>query len=176
MSSTWYGSQAGEIADEGSAAEAAFLEWLNEYTRHEAEPGRTSWDEMRAAFMAGRANLEAVKSLLGRELQSANAVIMRQMTEASGPVETLHRIADQDIGGNCPWLADELHELARAVEVDMSGPASPPPRRYSFTRDTLTDALTHLEVSVPVSGPDTGKINAESMADALIEALGGGTT
>lgn len=70
---------------EGSAAEAAFLEWLNEYTRHEAEPGRTTWDELRAALKAGRANLEDVKGLLGRELQSANAVIMRQMAETEQP-------------------------------------------------------------------------------------------
>ena len=54
MSSNYYGSIAGEIADEGAEAERRFLEWLNEYTRHEAEPGRTAWDEMRAAFMAGR--------------------------------------------------------------------------------------------------------------------------
>ena len=49
----------------------------------------------------------------------------------------------------------------------------PGPRRYSFTRDELIDALTHLEVTVPTSGPLAGKVLAESMADALIEALDG---
>lgn len=70
------GSQAGEIAGEGSATEAEFLEWLNE-----------SPAPMRAAFMAWRANLEAAKSLLGRELQSANAVIMRQMAGTASMAE-----------------------------------------------------------------------------------------
>lgn len=44
-------------------------------------------------------------------------------------------------------------------------------RRYSFTRDELIDALTHLEVRVATSGPIAGKVLADSMADALIEAL-----
>lgn len=47
-------------------------------------------------------------------------------------------------------------------------------RVYSFTRGQLVDALTHLEVRVAVSGPAAGKILAESMADALIEALKAG--
>ncbi|HXT93141.1 MAG TPA: hypothetical protein VN714_28245 [Trebonia sp.] len=54
MSSDYYGSIAGEIADEMADAERQFLDWFNEYTRSEAEPGRTAWDEMRAAFLAGR--------------------------------------------------------------------------------------------------------------------------
>jgi hypothetical protein len=47
----------------------------------------------------------------------------------------------------------------------------PPSGRYSFTRDELIDALAHLEVRVATSGPDAGKIDAESMADAIIEAF-----
>lgn len=126
--------------------------------------------------------------------------------DSTGPVETLHRIADQDIGGNAPWLADELHGLADRLAASMRGespescyfwdirngechfevlvpgcspcaacPGGDAPdvaRRYSFTRSGLVDALARLEVSVPVSGPAAGKVNAESMADALIEALG----
>lgn len=57
MSSNYYGGIAGELADEGSAAEAAFPEWASTYTRVEEDRGRTTWDDMRAAFMAGRANL-----------------------------------------------------------------------------------------------------------------------
>lgn len=41
-----------------------------------------------------------------------------------------------------------------------------------FTRDALADALTRLEVNVQLTGPIAGMINAESMADAIIEALG----
>ena len=42
-----------------------------------------------------------------------------------------------------------------------------------FTRDSLVDALTRLEIKVQLTGPIAGMINAESMADAIIEALGG---
>ena len=45
-------------------------------------------------------------------------------------------------------------------------------RFYSFTRAQLIDALACLEVRVATSGPIAGKILAESMADAIIEALG----
>ena len=44
-------------------------------------------------------------------------------------------------------------------------------RLHFFTRDQLTDALTHLDVRVALTGPIAGMINAESMADAIIEAL-----
>ena len=50
MSSDYYASIAGEIADRGAQDEAAFLEWLNEYTRHEATG--TYHDDLRAAFQA----------------------------------------------------------------------------------------------------------------------------
>jgi hypothetical protein len=45
------------------------------------------------------------------------------------------------------------------------------PREHTFTRDQLTDALTRLDVRVLISGPAAGLINAESMADCIIEAL-----
>lgn len=46
------------------------------------------------------------------------------------------------------------------------------PRPYAFTRDELVDALTRLEVKVQLAGPIAGMVNAESMADCIIEALG----
>jgi hypothetical protein len=47
-------------------------------------------------------------------------------------------------------------------------------RRYSFTRDELIEALTRLEAYPATAGPGQRVfINAESMADALIEALAG---
>jgi hypothetical protein len=45
-------------------------------------------------------------------------------------------------------------------------------RVYQFTRGQLIDALTRLEMHVALSGPAAGKILADSMADAIIEALG----
>jgi hypothetical protein len=64
------------------------------------------------------------------------------------------------------------HPVRRILEIRVTADAPPPPApRYSFTRDQLIDALTRLDVSVRVSGPAAGMINAESMADALIEAL-----
>ena len=46
---------------------------------------------------------------------------------------------------------------------------------FTATRDELADALTRLDVRVQISGPAAGMINAESMADAIIEALTGET-
>ena len=45
------------------------------------------------------------------------------------------------------------------------------PGEFTATRDQLVDALTRLEIRVLVSGPAAGMINAESTADAIIEAL-----
>lgn len=45
---------------------------------------------------------------------------------------------------------------------------------YAFKREALVDALTRLELRVMLTGPIAGMINAESMADAIIEALGYG--
>ena len=41
------------------------------------------------------------------------------------------------------------------------------------TRDQLADALTRLDVRVLTSGPAAGIVNADSMADAIMEALAG---
>ena len=127
-------------------------------------------------------------------------------SNSADPVETLHRIADQDIGGNAPWLADELHGFADRLAASMRGdspqscyfwdiragechfevlvpgcspcaacPGGDAPdvaRRYSFTRGGLVDALARLEVQRARSrAGQRGRISAESMADALIEAL-----
>jgi hypothetical protein len=45
------------------------------------------------------------------------------------------------------------------------------PKPYAFTRDELIEAISRLEAHVAVSGPAAGKILADSMADAIIEAL-----
>ena len=47
----------------------------------------------------------------------------------------------------------------------------PTPQGISATRDELIEALTRLDVRVLTSGPAAGKVCAESMADAIIEAL-----
>lgn len=52
MSSDHYAAIAGDVADEGAAAEVAFHAWLDEYARGDAED-RTAWDQMRSAYMAG---------------------------------------------------------------------------------------------------------------------------
>jgi hypothetical protein len=57
MSSDYYGSIAGEMADEGEGAERAWLEWLNEYARR--EPANELADDLRAAFDAGRQSAQA---------------------------------------------------------------------------------------------------------------------
>jgi hypothetical protein len=46
-------------------------------------------------------------------------------------------------------------------------------RQYAFTRETLMTALTQLEIRVSLYSPETLKIDAGSMADAIIGALGG---
>jgi hypothetical protein len=60
---------------------------------------------------------------------------------------------------------------ARAAALVAAEHPQPEPRRYTFTRDQLTDALTRLDVRVLTSGPCAGMVNAESMADCIIEAL-----
>jgi hypothetical protein len=39
-------------------------------------------------------------------------------------------------------------------------------------RERLADALTRIEVRVPATGPLAGKVVAEQMADAIIQAYG----
>lgn len=45
-------------------------------------------------------------------------------------------------------------------------------RLYAFTRDTLIDALSQLEIKIKLYSPETLKVDAGSMADAIIGALG----
>lgn len=71
-------------------------------------------------------------------------------------------------GGNVPKTASAWL-TARGRELVLSETYDPP---LTFTRDRLTDALTRLEVKVTLTGPIAGMINAEAMADAIIEALG----
>ena len=61
------------------------------------------------------------------------------------------------------YLTDEGRKAA--LSETYEGP-------QAFTRDSLVDALTRLEIKVQLTGPIAGMINAESMADAIIEALG----
>jgi hypothetical protein len=63
------------------------------------------------------------------------------------------------------WLTDEGRKAA--LSDTYKGP-------QAFTRDALVNALTRLELRVQLTGPIAGMINAESMADAIIEALGEG--
>lgn len=66
------------------------------------------------------------------------------------------------------------YPVRRVMEIRITGEQEPgPPRRYSFTRDRLIEALTHLEAYPATAGPGQRVfINAESMADAIIRALG----
>lgn len=41
--------------------------------------------------------------------------------ESETTADRLRRIADEDIGGNAPWLADELREVARKLELEWAG-------------------------------------------------------
>ena len=73
----------------------------------------------------------------------------------------------------CPHGRPSWHSCPHCLGINRL-PQPPRERRYSFTRDRLIDALTHLETRVLVSGPAAGMINAESMADAIIGALENG--
>ncbi len=63
--------------------------------------------------------------------------------------------------------------VSEMTDDEIRAMAGVKPERWSFTRDELIDALSRLEARVPTSGPLAGKILAESMADAIIEALTG---
>src|ERR1039458_7794741 len=64
------------------------------------------------------------------------------------------------------------HRVRRRGSLTAKAEAATP-HTYVFSRDDLADALTCLDGSVPVDGPCAGMINADSMADAIIEALRG---
>ena len=58
----------------------------------------------------------------------------------------------------------------------MTHPASSDNARlYSFTRGGLATALTRLEIKIRLYSPETLKVDAVSMADAIIGALGEGS-
>jgi hypothetical protein len=70
-------------------------------------------------------------------------------------------------------LSDETltRMMLEAASPAMAGAAAGMEGAHAFTRESLTNALTRLELRVQFTGPIAGKINAESMADAIIEAL-----
>ncbi len=124
MSSDYYASIAGEIADDGAKTEAAFLEWLDAYTRRPATG--TYHDDLRAAFEAG--------------------------ADRGYAPDVLRRVARLVIGGNAPWLADELTDLAGRLEREMNGVS---------TQEAAAEARCFWVIAVspdgradPESGPD----------------------
>jgi hypothetical protein len=70
-------------------------------------------------------------------------------------------------------MITRAHEAGKAsvMEGAVTGDGT-----FTFTRESLTDVLTRLEVKVMLTGPIANMINAESMADAIITALGQGET
>lgn len=82
--------------------------------------------------------------------------------EKLGLVGLMHGIVEHTCRA---YLTDACRKAA--LSETYEGPCT-------FTRDSLVDALTRLELKVQLTGPIAGMINAESMADAIIEALGQG--
>jgi hypothetical protein len=89
------------------------------------DPGApVHYDVTRIALIDAIGNLSLGKHLTldarGRFADS----LLAQMPEASepeGPVARLRQIADREIGGNAPWLADELNRLADRLAAEMRG-------------------------------------------------------
>jgi hypothetical protein len=63
-----------------------------------------------------------------------------------------------------------MRSMSDSTEQE-TGSMSDQSAAFTATRDELIDALTRLDVRVLVSGPIAGMINAESMADCIMEAL-----
>jgi hypothetical protein len=59
-------------------------------------------------------------------------------TKEAGPVQRLREIADQDIGGNNPNLADRINDIATWLEADMRGPDEPLPALALVRSDDLS--------------------------------------
>ena len=59
----------------------------------------------------------------------------------------------------------------RPLVIDTAGASCSWSDQVTVSRDRLADALTRLDVRVLTSGPAAGMVNAESMADAILEAL-----
>jgi hypothetical protein len=55
----------------------------------------------------------------------------------------------------------------------VTAPETPDVVAVITSRDQLADVLTRLRMTVPATGPEAGLINAESMADAIIQGLNG---
>jgi hypothetical protein len=114
MSSDYYGSVAGELADEGAEAGRAFLEWLNAYTRYEAEG--TYHDALRDAFNAGRQSVRASDGKLPEGFARSNAYRSR---EAGRRDADLARRALEGMGEWCSIRGREVAE-ARIADPDAS--------------------------------------------------------
>ena len=71
------------------------------------------------------------------------------------------------------WFTPEADKLL--ADHQVSRVAADPPRAPADhkTYESLAKALTRLEIRVTLHSPEALKINAESMADAIIGALGG---
>jgi hypothetical protein len=91
---------------------------------------------------------------------STRHLLALRALEKQGLVGLMHGIAPRTCRA---YLTDAGRKAA--LSEAYKGPCC-------FTRDSLVDALTRLEVKVQLTGPIAGMINAESMADAIIEALG----
>jgi hypothetical protein len=55
--------------------------------------------------------------------------------------------------------------------MTMTGRSEMSEPRWTCTRVQLTDAIAGIKASVRVSGPAAGMVNAESMADVILEQL-----
>jgi hypothetical protein len=55
-------------------------------------------------------------------------------------------------------------------ELPREAPRTEP--GWTITRSQLINALARITAGVPLSGPDAGKVNAESMADAILALVG----
>lgn len=62
-------------------------------------------------------------------------------------------------------------EVRKIIRDDAERIKISEPRPYAFTHDELADALTRLKIRVPLTAAI--RVNAESMADAIIQALEG---
>lgn len=90
MSSNFYAHIAGEIADEDSKTEAAFLDWLDACTRRPAEG--TYHDDLRAAFEAGR------KSIRDEQQAIADQILGELDGEPDPEPGTVGWLRDQTLG------------------------------------------------------------------------------
>jgi hypothetical protein len=62
---------------------------------------------------------KCVSEMTGEEIRAMAGC--QPAPEPSDPVAQLHRIAEHDIGGNAPWLAEKLHAFAFQLAAEMRG-------------------------------------------------------